>query len=845
VSRLSALALLGVAIALGGWFAWQRWSRGESRAETLLRIERALAGSEPLAAASADLEQLRPLLGPLAPELEKTLLRAAGIAEAGAAGEASRLFVSLSRSAGRVESSAVVLGHFDVAALEAAFAESSQGRAGESARPGELLMQIERVDPESCEVTQVGVALAPERIVVAEPGALAALLERLGDAGLALAEPGRAEPLLALHWRPGLSLPDGVSDPALRALVEELRGSLGPGTSLQASLGRARRSLSLEVELGTGDADGARALLQRVKASGDRLHGLPGLERWWGALAWSAEAQQVRGRARLGREAAALGQIADDALLLAAQAFQAAAFEAGPVAEPWPPTFREQQSLAAIARYGGDAPLAGAADAVAGPFGIRIERVRAGDGLEIELRAVGPDVANLPPPDVSPRVVVESVSSQGGEPLLAQSACGPSRGGFSLPLLRSTPARIVEAIGPLRLRSGVALDAVASIRGWVELDLPVRIGTASGEAAPGARLEGPEVALEVIARSPIGLAYRVRGDDAALLYVRGLGSAGAALSGRQLWEAQLPGSGERIGALRHSGALASVEAVFALERERGRWDFELESARPGSDGEALQVQSSSFIDYSAEQYDREFGVRGVGSLAPRKSFAALADAGPFRIGVGELADADGQIAPALTVLAPDIPNLSYNASGLELELERVVLRDARSFSPGVRLPVSPGHRFGNLELEAEVRPATGVAVPTADVERLSGRLRLRLPRRVDALDLAPVEPGRAVDADGVSFELVELVRDGFTLRMRGPLKRFFSARAFAEAGHELSVKRLSIAPEDADGAREIRFRVQGQPRRIEIQLARGVALRSYAFELALPAPAELPAAPQP
>jgi hypothetical protein len=102
-----------------------------------------------------------------------------------------------------------------------------------------------------------------------------------------------------------------------------------------------------------------------------------------------------------------------------------------------------------------------------------------------------------------------------------------------------------------------------------------------------------------------------------------------------------------------------------------------------------------------------------------------------------------------------------------------------------------------------------------------------------------------VQADGLGFELVELVRDGFALRMRGPLERFFSARAFGEDDHELAVKRISIGSEGADGARELSFRVQGQPRRLQIQLSRGAALRSYAFELALPAQEPLPAAPHP
>ena len=304
-----------------------------------------------------------------------------------------------------------------------------------------------------------------------------------------------------------------------------------------------------------------------------------------------------------------------------------------------------------------------------------------------------------------------------------------------------------------------------------------------------------------------GFAYRVRGDCGSLLYVRGLDSAGAPLAGREAWQAELPVAGERIGALRHAGELAAVEAILALERERGAFSFALESARPGSDGEAMHVESSSFIDYSAEQYDREFHALRAEPRPWSERFTAVSNAGPFQVGVTRLGSED-RVAPQLTVIAPDIPNLTYNATGLELRLEEIALRERAPLAPGLRVPVAPGHHFGNLELEGEVELVTDVAARPADVERLAGQLVLRLPASVELLELAEVEPGRDVSAGRVTFALSELGRDAFALRMRGPLGRFFSARAFADGERELAVKLTQVGEPGADGARELRFRVR-------------------------------------
>jgi hypothetical protein len=451
------------------------------------------------------------------------------------------------------------------------------------------------------------------------------------------------------------------------------------------------------------------------------------------------------------------------------------------------------------------------------------------------LRAVGPELPNTPAPDASPRLVVEQVSGGTGESLLDEHACGRQRASAAEPLVRGAPAELVEALKSVRLRPGVGLDAVQEIRGRIELDLPVHAqSVVASEPSAGQVLESAGAALEILARTPIGVAYRVRGAPGRLLRLRALDETGKAIPALASWRAALRGGGE-TGTLRHGAPIAALEAIFALERERAAYPFALASARPGTDGEALQVESSSFIRYSASQYDLEFGSLEAAAPDAASRFRALTTAGPFQIGLAAL-EREGILAPRLTVIAPDIPNLTYNATGLELALLRVRTREGREHAAHARALVAARHRFGDPVLEGEVELATDVSAASSDVKSLAGELLLRLPAGVDVIELDPLEPGRSASAGDVSVTLTELARDAFSLQIAGPLERFFSARAFGADGHELNARPEGIAA-SKDGEHILSFRVQGQPRRIAVQLGRDATARRYAFELAIPAPA--------
>ena len=114
---------------------------------------------------------------------------------------------------------------------------------------------------------------------------------------------------------------------------------------------------------------------------------------------------------------------------------------------------------------------------------------------------------------------------------------------------------------------------------------------------------------------------------------------------------------------------------------------------------------------------------------------------------------------------------------------------------------------------------------------------------VQSTPFPDVEPGATLRADDASFTLVELSRDGFALRMQGPLERFFSAQAFDQDGRELSVDALPVPLAASSGARSLRFRVEGVPQRIAVQTVRGFTSQRYPFRIALGVPAAEDGAP--
>ncbi len=863
---IGSAALMAALALLAGLL----WSGAARRSDDLDRLARegGAAGDRPLAMVlRVELDALLDLLEaaghprPAGADLARALPAELPLDGVDLAREVDTALLLVPDGASLDGAALVLRGRFDPERIRAAML------AGETPTPGGPVLRVRRQRASDCRETLWGVAVDAGRVLVAPDAWFDALLAEL-DPLLASGPPRGA--LTALRDRAAgrrllrasvSRLPDpgaAAADPAVPALLGLLGRGLAGARQLRVGLDRGALAgaLELHAELELSDAGSARARAAALDAAG-RTQGAelaalhPELAAWNEALGVRSRGSRVQLAARRSRDAAArLPELPVAALLLAAASGIAAAGDtsAGDAEiDPWPLSFVERYALEDEPGYEAGMPLGGTVDATAGPFGVRVERVaRAGEALELTLRAVGPDLSNLPGGAYAPRLGVDALEDRDGAELRASRRCGPGRPGATALLERQPLAGIREAHQTLRLRADAGIDEVARVSGRVSLELPTRVERRR-IAGPhtGQRLAQDDAAVDLIAVRGSGLAYRARDGATRVIDVRGLDARGRPLLPRDTWERELPGAGARVGTRVYAGGLAYVEAVFALETAAASFPFTLASARPGSDGEALHVESSSFVRYSPEQFDAEFGHDAAERWPGERRFLRTTRAGPF--GVALVATtAEERIAPGLRVLAPDVPNLTYDAGGLEVAVHRIRLADGRVLTPPAGGPawsrrVVPGYARHGRGLEGAVQLDTGIPEGVA-VARIEGEIVLRLAHDVASAELPAVEPGQAASAAGVELTLIELGRDRLRVRLAGPLERLFSLRAFGADGRELALADIELEP----GARaplELEVATHGQPHRLSVQSATSRARLRRSFALDLPVEAPAAAAP--
>ncbi|MBW2413391.1 MAG: hypothetical protein JRG76_02665, partial [Deltaproteobacteria bacterium] len=487
--------------------------------------------------------------------------------------------------------------------------------------------------------------------------------------------------------------------------------------------------------------------------------------------------------------------------------------------------FRREYPLSSLSRYDSNRPLAGPGDVVAGPFGLHVDSVRAseraGAGLEVAVEVYAATMANMGERWRLPRIAIDQALGSGGEELLLDEACGADRNGRPVELEPDLMGDWMHARATLRLVEGTPLDAVESLRGHVELSLPVRTQVVGVPAEVGAETVRDDVRVEITGVSQGFFSYRVSGAADKVLDLRGTGSFGSGLVTSHSWTSDLAFDGGRVGSRSVRGTLEGIDVIFVAEAASARYAFRFDSARPGSDKQEQAGQSVRFIEYSAEQYAREYSDRfGVPfDVNPRPR--ARTTAGPFTLALAEGELTDEGVTRRLQVLAPNIPNLSYNLTALEVRL-----RDART-------PLYPRYRFGREELTC------ALDLGTEPEPKLEGELVLRLARGVESSRLTVVEPGRSVESRGVRLEVVELGRDRLSTRIEGDVSRLVTVGALNEDGEPLRVEPLDVEQHESAVLRH--FKVSGKPMQLEIQVAEGSERLSYPFRLDWPS--AVPAAP--
>jgi len=767
----------------------------------------------------------------------------------------------------------VYFGRFDTSAIEAQFyaAVGQSGWSLRSERGGDRVFEWRRRDPESCEERASYLAVSARRVVLSHAGPIEALLDALGPAPVVEADtPESDAPLLAFDWRP-VALSDTHPRDTWNGPLARMHenASRGPVETAQLRIEPAQllRDPTLVAALELDSEERAETWRSELAAI------LPDPPDAWATLYPAlASLTQALELTRTGnRLEVRLPLESDRAASLGAALFEAVTWASTLPASPrtrdsdavtdaieaWPTRFLNELSLHGLRPYGDARGRMLPVDRTSGPFGVRIESVSSSaeaGALEIDLRAFGRTIPNLVEPRDSPRLVIDRIADANGDELRVAAACGPDRPELPTPLRTEILSARSSAERRLRLRPGTRLSDVQSIEGHIALELPLlATRLIASDPMPGDTTTSEGARFELTSVGSDSFTFRIPRDGPRLIAIRALNDERQPLEERASWDWADPELPMQLGARQYASRVRHVEAIFSLRDRSLHYAFSLDSALPGTQGRADQVESSQFVQYSGDQFDREFGDVSGDRWIPPDPPLAKAIAGPFAVLVAtrsrplsdsertalDLPDARPALAPRVWLLAPKLPNLTYHATALELVLREPQGEVGRSTSEALEWHawVHPRHRFGkpNLEARIDLRPSTD-RLPSS-LGRLRGELTLRLPKRVETLSLSELEPGTAVRSQLGEITLVALGRDSMTLELRGPIEHFFSARPFTESGEELAAEVVEMSPladrTDAGGppVHLIQLRVRGRASRLEIQLGTDADTRSYPIDL--------------
>jgi hypothetical protein len=519
----------------------------------------------------------------------------------------------------------------------------------------------------------------------------------------------------------------------------------------------------------------------------------------------------------------------------------AAATPAPDQVDPSPRVFRAKLPFEKLPAYDPGAPFAGAVDATAGPFGLRVKSLALTEdpaaGIEIEIEAVGTGISNLGDDQEGAFLEITHVVGANGEDLLREESCGLDRNDRPEPL--SDLGGVLTASKRVRVEPDVAISDVASLAGHVRLALPVRTESVRvSPIEPGARIERAGAVLEITEAGERSFGYRVSGRSRRLLHLRALDGEKRPLQRRGGSSMGAFFGDGRSGSLEFAGKIAHVDAIFAIEEKVRKFPFELASVLPGTAGEMVEDAAPSFVAYSHARLEREFA-RALKAVVKRESEpVASAHTGPFAVELQDLQSFFG-LRSRIVVRTPDIPNVEHSLNALELELQQIRLRDG-TVQRGSPDPVSApwhtrlaiGSAWGEEGLSGQAWLDTGMKAEVEAVESLDGVVRLRHPTGVRTLALEPAQLGQSADGgDGLHVTLSRVGRDTFTLSGPAGGHRVLGVTAFNSEGKRLAIQSAQV--NETDRGWSAVLQVSGIPHRLNVIVATGIERVDYGFVLRL------------
>ncbi len=484
------------------------------------------------------------------------------------------------------------------------------------------------------------------------------------------------------------------------------------------------------------------------------------------------------------------------------------------------------------------------ADAISGPFGIMLRATRISEQpaednserLEIVLEAHSSTLPNVPEDsfhNLSSRptaaIIVNKIKSITGKNLLLAEDCGKDRNQEPTPLqfqphnshrngvwVRETRTRGEKA---LRLPAGTIPADITSIE--CEVMLLLAAATRRIEiTAPcaGQVVEDPGVRLLFEETRPDSLKYTLSGATDRILAVRALNG-----SGRHLSSAGTSGGEALFGSSKHverrfQGRVAKAEVFIVTKEEELRYPYQITRALPAFtiwiEDEAPTIPITSAANFKKS------------ARLPEKACdnaEAEVEASPFRLCLVQFQRFFGpHYQVGFTILGPESAALDLSASGTELRLDKLKLKDGGEIEVGEGAFLDlrwdsfsqalSGQSYLSLELSSEVA-ANNVAA-------IEGALILRFPQSLTTLGLDDTTPGAKIAGSDMTMRLMGYELGNTLLEFTGERAHLVGFQAFDEAGAAIPIRTNQLADDGSSEAPwEVNITTSGPPNRIEALLS--------------------------
>jgi hypothetical protein len=746
----------------------------------------------------------------------------------------------------------VLLGRFNPTAINAYLTRDLHAtpRAGAGPASYPASYEVVRTDPTTCQpgATWI-VTVAPEWIVLADPGSHTALLPRLASPS-----PEKTEQLG--WWRSlaradvagvGIMSPDrletGASQPFVKSSAKALAAEAGAVARLYLGLGVKPVPPQGVLRIVIDAKDPARVTEQikgweqAVNTSRARWKdSMPSVAALYDSLKVHADGSRSTIEFTVDRTLAANSQRVINELLAAALGGLGVRVS-GPAAAPpaeridtEPVAFVPSIAPGSLPAYDPQAPFAEEVDQIQGPFGLRLGELRVSAdpavGLELVIEGFAKEIPNLGAGDERVRFVLDSVKSTGGQELLRPEVCGRERNSQPAPF-KTWGSHRLKATKTVRLIAGADPRALQSTSGRVQLRLPTRtevVGLDHPKA--GASVDKYGTIFTVTKVEGGTVSYQIAGARDRVLLFRALNSNGQPLASPSSFSSDFMFGDGVSGQKNYAGSVDRLEVVFAADEQAMELPFTLTDFAPAGKAEPVRLDPTPpFRPYSSQALQREY----------RRD--------PFELSLDKVQSFFG-LRLDVTLRSPEVPNFQKAFGVGRLRLTRMQLKDgtvivpppneAANLAGAIRSRWESAIRFGGMPKDGSLSTALNFYIDSKakpeDLQAVHGVLTLRFPKALDTLALDDLTVGRQAQRGDLTVTVVARGRKSVTLQTNRDGDRVYYIRLIGADGQALAFSGPNIT-EAPDGAWRFELSLLNPPVRAEIILAREVDQKSYPVTL--------------